>query len=310
MVSLQFQDRCRLQRHRESANTGIMGAAGPVITQSAGRRACENDSVLPVDATLGIYSFTKLITTIAALQCIERGQIHLDDHVDVIHPELKQPLVIHSGCQDGKDFSLKASTGKITLRHLLTHTSGIGYDAVHPLLRRWRETRDEEPQMMCGDVIKAYSTPLLFEPGQSWAYGGGLDWAGILIGRLNKQVLGSYMAENIFEPLGMTNTTFHPKDQPELMAKAMDTVVRTPEGTLVPIPPMYREDAETDAGGIGLFSSLIDFTKIIEDLLRDEPILLKPSTRDQMFVPQFSPNGPQAEGMSAMSVSQNGVNLA
>lgn len=163
--------------------------------------------------------------------------------------------------------------------------------------------------MMCGDVIKAYSTPLLFEPGQSWAYGGGLDWVGILIERLNKQTLGSYMAENIFGPLGMASTTFHPRDKPELMVKVMDTILRTPEGVLVPIPPMYSDDAETDAGGIGLFSSLTDFTKIIEDLLRDEPKLLKPSTRDQMFIPQFSPSGPQAEGMSAMSVSQTGANL-
>ena len=81
----------------------------------------------------------------------------------------------------------------------MAHTNGIGYDTIDPLLKKWRKSRGEEPQMMCGDVIKAYSTPLLFEPGQSWAYGGGLDWVGVLIGRLNKQVLGSYMAENIFE---------------------------------------------------------------------------------------------------------------
>ena len=57
------------------------------------------------------------------------------------------------------------------------------------------------------------------------------------------------------------------------MAKVMDNMLRTSEGNPAPIPPICSEDAETDAGGIGLFSSLIDFTKIIEDLLRDEPNL-------------------------------------
>ena len=59
-----------------------MGAAGLVITKSAGHKACEDDSVLLVDANLRIYSFAKIITTVSALQCIERGQIHLDDDVD------------------------------------------------------------------------------------------------------------------------------------------------------------------------------------------------------------------------------------
>ena len=111
-------------------------------------------------------------------------------------------------------------------------------------------------------------------------------------------------------PLSMTNTTFHPKDWLERMAKVIDTILRTLEGTLVPIPPIYRDDTKTDTGGIGLFSSLTNFTKIIEDLLRDEPTLLKPSTRDQMFVPQFGPSSPQAEGMRAMPVSQNSVKFA
>ena len=64
---------------------------------------------------------------------------------------------------------------------------------------------------MCGDVIKAYSPTLLFEPSESWASGGSLDWTGVLIEPLNKKSLGSYMSDNIFQQPQMTSSTFHPR---------------------------------------------------------------------------------------------------
>ncbi len=110
-----------------------------MYTRSQGRRAfnAEDDQVLGVNANCWAYSLTKLITTVVALQCVERGLVQLDDAVDSLLPELRNMQVIIAS-QEEVGFELVPAATKISLRHLLTHTSGIGYDAVHPLLTKWR----------------------------------------------------------------------------------------------------------------------------------------------------------------------------
>ena len=78
---------------------------------------------------------------------------------------------------------------------LLTHSSGVGYD-VEGRLKAWRQSRGEPSLAVSGHVLAAFSTPLLFEPGEGMAYGGGLDWAGILISRATGQSLGAYMQQH------------------------------------------------------------------------------------------------------------------
>ncbi|RSL93121.1 hypothetical protein CEP52_013431 [Fusarium oligoseptatum] len=242
-----------------------------VFSGADGRRTWNSTEPPDLDTTYWAYSFTKLLTTIAALQCVESGRIGLDDAVEDILPELKDPEVISRA---GTSFALRTTTKKITLRQLLTHTSGVGYDAMSPLLTQWRESRGESSMAMCGDVVKAYSMPLLFEPGESWAYGGGLDWVGQLIERINGQKLGEFMERGIFARLGMKTTTFNVMGKPDAKLKLMDMSVRTTEGKLAPMDHMYPENAEMDSGGMGIVTS--------------------------MFKPQFDPRGKQAEAMMAM----------
>ncbi|RTE71215.1 hypothetical protein BHE90_014373 [Fusarium euwallaceae] len=268
-----------------------------VFSGADGRRTWNSTEPPDLDTTYWAYSFTKLLTTIAALQCVESGQIGLDDAVEDILPELKDPEVISRA---GTSFALRTATKKITLRQLLTHTSGVGYDAMSPLLTQWRESRGESSMAMCGDVVKAYSMPLLFEPGESWAYGGGLDWVGQLIERINGQKLGEFMERGIFARLGMKTTTFNVMGKPDAKLKLMDMSVRTTEGKLAPMDHMYPENAEMDSGGMGIVTSVGDFICVVADLIKDEPRLLQAKTRDQMFKPQFDPRGKQAEAMMAM----------
>ncbi|KAJ4353248.1 uncharacterized protein N0V89_004975 [Didymosphaeria variabile] len=289
--------------------TAVADRQGRILQSSAGGRVkWTQDSHPPnLDTTYWAYSFTKLLTTIAALQCVERGQIGLDDPVGPILPELDEPRIIHSSDSKAghdKSFQVVPAKGHITLRHLLTHTSGIGYDAMNPILTKWRESRGEGIMAMCGDVVKAYSMPLLFEPGESWSYGGGLDWAGQLVERLSGcDRLGIYMEKNIFSKLKMPNTTFCVADNPDIDAKLMDMSARTPAGDLVPSPEMYPRNAETDSGGMGIVTSVGDFMKVLVDLISEQPQLLRPETRDRMFEPQFATKSKHSTAMMAMPVS-------
>ncbi|KAL6408430.1 beta-lactamase family protein [Ilyonectria robusta] len=272
-----------------------------VFTCAGGRRKWDSSEQPDLDTTYWAYSFTKLLTTIAALQCVERGQIGLDDAVEGILPELKNPQIIGPGDNEaGTQFTLTSAIGKITLRHLLTHTSGVGYDIMNPLLLAWRESRGESTMSMCGDVVKAYSMPLLFEPGESWAYGGSLDWAGQVVERLTGQRLGEYMQKNIFSRLEMKNTTFNVIENPHVKQKVMDMVTRSTDGKLSPIDNMYPEDAKTDSGGMGVLTSVGDYIQVVGDLIKEKPRLLQSGTRDQMFEPQFEAIGKQTDGLMAM----------
>ena len=253
------------------------------------------------DSAFWIYSITKTITAIAALQCVQRGEIALDDEVYGILPELRD-LEIIVPSRDGS-FNMIPPQERITLRHLLSHTSGIGVDIFDPRLQAWRISRGEHPQAFSGDSKKAYTIPLLFEPGQGWAYGGGVEWAGILIERLHKVKLGDYMKEHIFEAVGMTSTTFHPDKHPEIEKNLVQTSTRISDGTLVPMAGPYPAVTQDDSGAMGLVSTLRDIAKLTTDLLQDEPKLLKKRWVDELFSPQFGPETASAGMLAYGAVS-------
>lgn len=226
--------------------------------------------------------------------------IGLDDEIETILPELKDPEIILPDSTAA--FRLERAKNKITVRHLLTHTSGISYDAMHPLLVAWRQSRGEQPLVMSGRTIEAFSLPLLFEPGTSWVYGAGLDWAGVLVERLSNMKLATYMEEHLFRPLGLTNTTLHIKERPDMRRLLAQMFLRTEEGKLAPIPSPYPEDAQESSGGMGLITTTSDFVKILTDLLKDSPVLLKAESVTAMFTPQFDQGTSQYEGLIKQEV--------
>ncbi|KAH7071811.1 beta-lactamase/transpeptidase-like protein [Paraphoma chrysanthemicola] len=250
-----------------------------------------NASLLSPNNLFWMASCTKLIGTIAALQCVERGQISLDDHVEHVLPELANLDIIQpSGSSDAlghPQFTLKPSTKKITLRHLLSHTSGLSYDMQNPLIAAWRASRQMELLGMSGKVVEGYVVPLLFEPGESWAYSGGIDLAGLLVSRLNNVSLEKYLREHVFGPLGMNSTTFHLELYPELARRLVKMTKRTEGGTLSESKGLWPDSVPEDCGGAGLYSSPDDYIKILSDLLRENPVLLKSETVDLMFAPQL-----------------------
>ncbi len=154
------------------AAAGLVGAArlasGEVAQAAAGVRGLDNPDFMTTDTVFWIASFTKAITTAAALQLVEAGKIALDDPVARWLPALASPKVLTGFGDDGAPMLRDAET-PITLRHLLTHTSGLAYDFSHADLARYVAAVGSNPAGAGGGIV------LMFEPGADWTYGASTD---------------------------------------------------------------------------------------------------------------------------------------
>ncbi|OAL43849.1 beta-lactamase class C and other penicillin binding protein [Pyrenochaeta sp. DS3sAY3a] len=264
-----------------------------IYKKAAGYNGVSQDAkLLEFDQTFFIASCTKLITAIAALQMVECGLVSLDEPVDKILPELASQPIIKS---HGSEISLRQGIKAITLRQLITHSSGATYDWVDRKLYQWRALRGETPTLISGgDVAKGYAYPRTFEAGDSWQYSGGFDWASLLVERLHHTSFEEYVEDNIAKPLGITTFTWHLSKKPAVEASLMNMSTRQENGVFTDGPTPIWPDPVKEGGGAGLYSSIQDYTRVLSDLLKQSPTLLKKETVDQMFAPQF------AEGSSTL----------
>ncbi|KAH7065654.1 beta-lactamase/transpeptidase-like protein [Paraphoma chrysanthemicola] len=271
-----------------SALTAVVNKDGHyVYKHTAGYGGVASDAKpLHFDTTFNIASCTKLITSIAILQLVERGIIGLDDPINTILPEFaSQPIVEQN--LDGS-FKLQKSTGSITLRHLMTHTSGSTYDWMDAKLAAWRASRGETPKiLMDGDIAAGYAYPRSFDTGEGWGYGGGLDWAGLLVSRLSKKGLEEYVDENIARPLNITSFTWHLPQKPAVADKCVTLAVRQDDGSLVEDKSADFPDPVSEGGGLGMYANVHDYMRVLADLLKEIPTLLRKDTVDLMFSPQL-----------------------
>lgn len=245
---------------------------------------------LTFDSIFRLASCTKLITTIAALQCVERGLFSLDSAEDVARllPEYAHPEILTGLDDDGKAILVPAKN-KITLRMLLTHSSGLAYDFLNPQLIAWRNGRGEKPRSLID--IEGCHLPLLYEPGEKWEYGVGIDWAGQMVERANEGMkLETYLQDNILGPLDAQNMTFHLETKEEIRSQVVDITARVPEtGVLVHTDQIIVPDPAKDAlGGGGLYGDAGSYMKLLASILKDDGKLLKNASVAQMFQPQLS----------------------
>lgn len=135
---------------------------------------------------------------------------------------------------------------------------------------------------------EGFSTPLLFEPGTQWLYGTGIDWAGQLLEKVTGHTLQQYMTTNIFEVLGMRDTTFRPKllpDQSERSARTASFAFRSPSGSLEAGPSPLPDDHPLESGGAGLFSTARDYAKLLQGVIQGK--LLGEEGMEILFRPQL-----------------------
>lgn len=253
------------------------GAAGP-------RAAGQEDPVGP-DSVLRIASMTKMVTTVAALQQVERGAVELDAPVDVYRPEFADQQVLEGF--DGDTPKLRPAGGRATVRQLITHTAGLGYWFVNPDLARWQEVTDT-PNVFSGlDAI--FGAPLANDPGTCWEYGINTDWLGRVVETVSGQSLDAYFDANILGPLGMHNTTFLMTEQQR--ANSVPVHLRGEDGGWVATDIDLNQQPEFWMGGGGLYSTPLDYLAFQRMLLGGGALgdarILEQDTVDVAFTNQI-----------------------
>ena len=259
------------------------------------------------DTVVWIASMTKAVTAVAAMRMVEAMRLSLDAPAAEVLPDLAEARVLEGFDAAGQPI-LRAPRRAVTLRHLLTHTSGFPYEMWSPEAIRARKALGL-PSMPTGRLA-ALRLPLLFDPGEGWHYGIGLDWAGRVVEAATGQRLGAHFAETIFAPLGMADTTFRLRE--DMRARLASIHARAPDGTLAPTDMVVEQDPEFESGGGGLYSTARDYLAFARMILnggrhgRDR--LLKPETVAMMAQDQIAPLSVQPM-ISAMPAATNDADL-
>ena len=217
------------------------------------------------DAIHHVYSCTKIATCVAALQLIERGEILISDPIHVYFPEFKNIQVARRGA-DGK-VRLEKAKNPILIRHLFSMTSGLDYNVRRAGIERVKKQTDGRCPTL--DIIRALpEDPLVCEPGERYVYGLSHDVLGGVVELISGMKLGDYMKKNIFDPLGMKDTTFEiGQHNYERIASQYeyDSIGRCATQVLKDSNIM-RFGSEYQSGGAGLLSTVEDFILLTDAL--------------------------------------------
>jgi CubicO group peptidase (beta-lactamase class C family) len=252
-------------------------AKGTVYQGAFGRRGLVTDAPMTPDTVFWIHSMTKAITATACMQLVEQGRIDLDAPASMLMPALAAPRVLEGFDAEGEPVT-RPARGTVTLRNLLTHTSGFVYDTWNAnqltFLRRTGQGR-------YGSFTDAQGVlPLAFDPGTAWQYGIGIDWAGKLLEAVTGETLEAYMRAHILEPLGMHDTGYLLTDRVrDRLAVSTD---RKSDGSLVSAPFDAPQDPTMFLGGGGLYGTASDYMRFLSMLLHggalDGARILRPET--------------------------------
>jgi methyl acetate hydrolase len=226
---------------------------------------------MSMDTVFRVASMVKLLTSVAAMQLVERGRLRLDDPAANIDPTLASPLVLSGFDARGVPL-LRTARKPITLRNLLSHTSGFSYPLWDVNAVRYLKAARGNPELP--------RTPLFFDPGDRWAYGGSLDRVGRLVEISSGQTLDRYFHDHILRPLGMNDTGFSIMNSQRAREACLH--VRESDGTLAPQPLEKRTIPKTFSGGGGIYSTAPDYLTLLQALLNGGSLagksILRPET--------------------------------
>jgi CubicO group peptidase (beta-lactamase class C family) len=220
---------------------------------------------------------TKAITATAAMQLVENGKLDLEGPASKVVPDVGNANVLEGFDAAGKP-RLRAPKRPITLRHLLTHTAGYSYEIWQEASVQYQAATGTPGITTCTNA--ALTTPLMFDPGDRWEYGINIDWAGKMVEAVSGKKLDRYFQDNIFDPLGMKDTSF--KLSPSQRSRLATVHQRDATGALAPIEFGLPEEPEFLMGGGGLYGTASDYLAFAQMIMNDgragNTRVLKPET--------------------------------
>jgi CubicO group peptidase (beta-lactamase class C family) len=268
------------------AAVAVADGDSPLTYLKAGRISFDSDTPFDENSVCRVYSMTKPVTGLATILLVEAGKLRLDQPVSDIIPELRRPQV---ALDPSIGLEARPARKPMTIRHLLTHTSGLVYwtplrdtDALSTAYRARGITPGNYgaglkrpgygPQAIgLEDMVKRLAdVPLAAEPGTVWRYSVGLDVMGLVIQRVSGKPLDVFARERLFEPLKMASTGFQ---VPENAVSRLTTNYTVAPNGLVPLDPqhtsVFLRPPTLLAGGAGVVSTARDFARIGAMLIRD-----------------------------------------
>ena len=245
---------------------------GVVYEGAFGKRRLPDGPAMTRDTVFRIASMVKLITSVAALRLVEQRKLELDAPVPDIDPALGAPKVLDGFDASGRP-QLRPARRPITLRHLLTHTSGFAYRLWDAKALRYPEAIEKLP---AAQRSEAPPTPLMFDPGERWQYGMSIDWVGRIVEAVSGEALDDYFRKHILDPLGMTDTGFLVSAAQR--AREASAHRRAPDGSLAAQPMEPKPVRHTFSGGGGIYSTAPDYLALLRALMRGGAPILRPAT--------------------------------
>lgn len=284
-----------MQKDQVPGMVAMVVKDGKIVYHSAkGLADVESGKAMEKNSIFRIASQTKAITSTAVIILWEEGKIRLDDPISKYIPEFKNPQVLANFRYADTTYTTKSSSKEITIRHLLTHTSGLGYGVIDG---------DERMKMIyhkagvvdlfttekvtIGESVKRLAKlPLHHEPGTKYTYSEGLDVLGYLVEVVSGKPFDVFLKERIFDLLGMNDTRFYLSDA---QAPRLVTVHTRKDGKWASYPMTFYDPAypKTGAkaffsGGAGLSSTTEDYAKFLQMYLNggvyDGKRILSPTT--------------------------------
>jgi putative heme-binding domain-containing protein len=284
----------------------IMHRGKPVCLKAAGMADMEAKTPMSQNTIFRIASMTKPITSVAVMMLVEDGKLRLEDPVSKYLPEFKDMTVLVPTKGEGKQpYHLVKADREITIRHLLSHTSGItNRMSNRPHLGKLYADAKildglvESRQTVAENIGRLAKLPLLHQPGTQWEYGLGIDVLGRVVEVVSGKSLDAFFCSRIFEPLRMHDTSFIvPKDKRSRLAalytpndkKKIQRVGENPMtigSTMFSATYSTADDNRYQSGGAGLASTANDYCRFLQMMLNrgelDGKRILKAETVDEM----------------------------
>lgn len=277
----------RYVEEKKVANMVAMLGQGQhdAVSIAHGRLGFLQQALADSNSLYRIYSMTKPVTGMAAMILVDEGKLGLDQPVSDFIPGFAEMQVQKQYDGAITPDNLEPAENAVTIRHLLTHTSGLGYNIIQkgPLMQAYMEqgilpgavSRAAPPGLFGGTPAPDFETfvtrladlPLVHQPGTRWSYSVGLDVMGYIIQRASGQAFDEFLAERIFAPTGMVDTTFRVPESE--MYRLTDNYLLVKD-TLVPIDlaanSVFFDRQPFPFGGAGLVSTPRDYDRFLQML--------------------------------------------